>query len=370
MTAPIIPPATGGSGDAHKLMDMDDADFASSIGLEKTHPSPAPEPPPRDTNGKFIAKDTVLDDTTLAKETPAAEAVETPTPEVVTETPAAEAEKPAEGEPETPAEPVKPPLTKFQAVDAEGKPVDIAPVTLKFKADGKQVEYPVEKVVHLAQSNAYNARQVQELSERNTAGSQQLEQVLAESQQREAMLDQMFRDPNLYQRAQALYLASNTPERVAEATQAQLTQYRQEQQQQQESGQVAQFITGTIAPLIEDMVKEHPSLTADDVMGRIALASKQFEVNGRVPVANLPKVAHWMNTELADWAASVHTTRTEATKAQSDSLAKERAATQAKQRQMGKALAPVGANVNPTPKPATIKRAADIMNDPMFGGPQ
>lgn len=373
MTAPNIP-ANGGAGDSAKLLDMDDAAFAASIGLEKTHPTPAEEKP-RDTDGKFIAKDKVLADTTLAKDKVEAPTDTAPADAAPSETPAEGATEPAESQPDTtaeekPVEPVKPPLTKFQAFDAEGEVEPPSDLLLKYKVDGKIVENDLVKTVHLAQQATFNARQVQELTERNTAGGQQLDQALQDIQQREAALDQMFRDPNLYARAQALYLAANTPERIAEAAQAEATQVRQNYQQQQESQAVVRFVEDTIGPALLELAKEYPTVGIEDLTAHLAMRSKPYEVNGRVPLANMSRIAHIVNTEIAEYAATAHAKRTEASRAASKTLDKERAVTQSKQRQMGKALAPVGASAGTAPTPPPIVRARDVLNDPLFGGPQ
>lgn len=370
MTAPFVP-ADGGPGNSTKLIGMEDAAFASFLGLEKTHPTP-PEPQPRDAEGKFATKDAVA----LPAEKPVEEAkTETPTAEVSVDEAAIPATTETATEPveAQPAEPVKPPLTKFQAFDAKGEIEPPSDLLLSMKIDGKMEEkVPLEKVVHGYQQSKYNARQVQELSTANQNGDAAYQQALKTIADYEQGISQMFADDSdsLYVRAKALHRQSNSPEKIAEAAQNEAYQLRQQMQFQVEAGQVAQFITGTIGPVLSDMVAEYPSVTHDDIMGRIALGIKPFEVNGRVPPANLPKVLHWVNTEVADWAATAHASRSEASKKASQSLDKERAVTQAKQRQMGKALAPVGAAAAAPPKTPPIKRASDVLNDPIFGGPQ
>lgn len=359
MTAPMIP-ANGGAGDSTKLLDMEDAEFAAAIGLEKTGPTapveaeakPVDGEPARGADGKFVKKEEAV-----AEETPVeteAVAEETPVEEAAVE--------------ETPAEPVRVPLTKFQVFDPEGELEPPSDLTFRFKVDGKMVDEPIDKVVHMAQSAKYNARQVQELTERNTAGDAQLMQLQQQVAEYENAIAQMYADPNLYERAKALHQANNSPEMVAQAARAEAAQLRKNYQAQQEQATVAQFVSGTIEPALLELTKEYPTVDMEDLAGRLALVSKGFEVDGRVPVANLPRIAHWMETELAGWAASVHAKRSQASTAASKTLDKERAATQAKQRQIGKALAPVGASAASAPKPTPIVRARDVLNDPMFGG--
>lgn len=365
-------PANGGAGDSAKLMDMDDAAFAASLGIETGPKAPTAEAP-RDTNGQFIAKDTVLDDTTLAADKSAETTEEKPADaETATDKPAETTEdKPADAPAEDkPAEAVKPPLTKFQMFDKEGELEVPTDVMLKYKVDGKYVENDLTKTVHLAQQAAFNARQVQDLTERNTAGAQQVNELLKTIQDYERNLSLMFSDENVYKRAVALHLSSNTPERRAEAAQEDANQVRQQWNQHQEQQAIAQFIAGTIEPALVELSKEYPSVEVEDLAGRLAIAMKGMEVNGRVPMNSWPKVAQFVNNDLAQWAEAVHGKRTAATQKASQSLEQERKATQAKQRQVAKALAPVSATASAPQKPAPITRASDVFNDPIFGGSQ
>lgn len=359
MTAPMIP-ANGGNGEAPSLLDMDDNALAESLGLEKTGVTETDIP--RGADGKFVAK--------TAEKPAEVPVTEAPIGVPEDEKPAVDsAEAPGVPEPvaeDKPAEPVKPPLTKFQAVDDKGAPVELPNAILKYKVDGKVVENDIVKTVHLAQQSTYNARQVQDLTERNTAGDAQLREVMQTNQQYEASIAQMFADPNVYERAKALYFQANSPEKVAEAAKAEVAQVKEQYNQQQEQAAVAQYVAGTIEPALHELVKEYPSVTLEDLAGQIALASGPLLRNGKVPYTDLPKLSHWVNTGLSDWAEAAHAKRTEASRTASKSLDKERAATQAKQREMGKALAPVGSQAAAPPKAPPITRARDVMNDPIF----
>jgi hypothetical protein len=365
--APAIP-ANGGNGKAFDLVFAEDADFAKDLGIDKLVPENAQ--PPRDTDGKFIAKDTVLADTTLAAPQP-----EQPAEAAQPEQP--ESQTPAEGQPaeEQPqAEKPKPPLTKFDVLDDAGQAVELPKVKLQFKADGKVVNYDLEKVVHLAQQNSFNARQVQTLGEQLQSLQQNEQQFQNAVQQYEHHISRMFQHPEVYDEARAAWLEANSPEKRVARLETQLQQQTQQQAAAQEAQRVAEFITGTILPSVSQLAEQFPHVTEDDLLGRFALYVPAYQVNGKVPAANLPKLQQFVETEIASWAAQVHDTRAKAIQAaQADagkSLQKQQANSQALKRQVGKALAPVGtAAQSPQHQPKPIKKASDVLDDPMFGGP-
>lgn len=366
--APVVP-ATGGDGNAKQILRLDDDAFAKDLGLDTI----VPEHQPRDTNGQFIAKDTVLADTTLAK-TPVVQE-ETILADTTTEQPVEQAteEKP-EGEEQQPEKPAKPPLTKFSVLDAEGKPVELPDVKIQYKDNGKQVEDTLEKVVHRAQQNAHNARQVQTLSETLTERDTQVQQYEQTFHSYEQQIARMFQNPEVYEQARTLWLEANSPEKRAERAEATVQEVRQREAAAAEAGKVSGFITDYIMPTISQLAQQYAHVTEDDILGRYALYMPAYQVNGKVPVANLPKLQQFVETELTNWVASVHEQRAKAygtAKADADkSLQKERETSQALKRQVAKVLAPVGtSSTGSQPKPTTIKKASDVFNDPMFGGP-
>jgi hypothetical protein len=371
--APIVP-ATGGESKAYGLLRLDDDTFAKEFGLDTIVPENAQ---PRDVNGQFIAKDTVLVDTTLSKpvveqpttvagtlDTPTAPAAEKPVAEGESEKPVVEGEQPKP----------KPPLTKFAVLGEDGQPVELPAVKLQFKDNGKDVSYDVEKVVSLAQMNSHNARQVQALTETVGDREQRLQQYESTFGQYENEIARMFTHPEVYEEARTRWLEANSPEKRAERAEARVTSLTVQQNEAVEAGRMAEFVSGTIAPSLQQLAEQFPSVTEEDLLGRFALALPAYQVNGRVPLANLPKLQQFVETDLAQYAQSVHDRRAQAiasAKADADkSLQKEQATTQALKRQVGKVLAPVSGNAvtPPAQQPTTIKKASDVFNDPLFGG--
>ena len=361
--APAVP-ATGGESKAYGLLRMEEADFAKELGLDTLVPENAPQP--RDTNGQFIGKETVLVDTTLSKP------VEQPaTPETPVEPATPQVEQPGE-EPKAEA-PKRAPLTKFAVVDDAGQPVELPSVKLTFKDNGKDVTYDVEKVVSLAQMNSHNARQVQSLGETVAAKEQALQQYEDTFRNYEREIGRMFTDPAVYEEARQVWLAQNSPEKRAERAEAKLASIESERSVHGEVGRVAEFTSGTILPAIQQLAQQFDGVTEEDLLGRFALAVPAYQVNGKVPLANLPKLQQFVETELAQWAEQVHDRRAQAINAAKaeagKSVEKEKATSQALKRQVGKVLAPVSGNADsPQARPTTIKKASDVMNDPLFGG--
>jgi hypothetical protein len=364
--APAVP-AGGGESKAYGLLRMDEADFAKEFGLDTLIPeNAAPAEQPRDTNGKFVAQETVLADTTLAKPAEPVVPAEAATP--------AEPEAVAEGE--TPVEQPKPkaPLTKFDVLDDAGQAVELPSVKIQFKDNGKMVAHDLAKVVSLAQMNSHNARQASALAETTAQQGQRLAELEQAIHNYEYHTSRMFTDPEVYDAARTTWLAANSPEQRAARLEQQVTSLQSQQSAVVEAGQVAQFLTGTIMPAVQQLVEQYDAVTEEDILGRFALALPAYQVNGRVPLANLPKVQQFVETELAAYAESVQGRRTKvvaAAKADADkSLQKEQAQSQALKRQVGKVLAPVSSQAQaPQAKPSsTVKRASDVMNDPLFGG--
>jgi hypothetical protein len=376
--AAVPPLPSNQKGEAYNILDLDNDALAKELGLEGMKPG-APDggtlgdgiteggtiaTQPRDESGRFIPKDTVLADTTLTKETETVKSLDS--------VPEADP-KPTEAK----EEPAKAPLTKFQAFDKEGELTIPPDLTLTYKADGKLHEnVPLEKVVHLAQQNVYNARQVTVLQETAQQAQQAQEAAVTQFKQLEQYVERLLSDDDFSAAAKQLFAQANSPEQRAARAEQSAQQAQQQMQDFQEGHQVASFTAGTIEPAVQNILKEYPTLDQDDVLGRLALHLPQFHVNGKVPLANLPKVQHYVETDLSQWAKSVHEKRSgaiaaarAATTAQQADLATQKAATQAKQRQLGRAMAPVGNAAPPAQKSSgPIKKAADIFNDPLFGG--
>lgn len=356
--APAVP-ANGGSGKAFDLVFAEDDAFAKELGLDALTPENAQPEQPRDTDGKFLAKDTVLADTTLTEQKPEQPA-EPEQPEQPAEEPAEEQQKP---------ETQKPPLTKFDVLGDDGQPVELPKVKLRYKADGKVVENDLEKVIHLAQQNAFNARTVQSLNEQYTEASQSLQQLQDTMAQYERHVSRMFQNPEVYDEARAAWLEANSPEKRAERAESAVREVRQQQTAAAEAQRVAEFITGNIMPSLQQLAEQFPNVTEDDILGRFALYLPAYQVNGKVPPANLPKVQQFVETELSDWAAATHEQRAKAITGARQSVQKEQATSQALKRQIGKALAPQGSTAQaPATQPKPIKKASDVFDDPIFGG--
>lgn len=361
--APGLPAANGGTSKAYELLRMDEGDFAKEFGLDTIVPEHASQP--RDVDGKFIPKDTVLVDTTLSKPVepaPAAE-VEPAQPEANAEA----AEQPTE-QPKA-----KAPLTKFSVLDEAGQAVELPPVKLAFKDNGKEVSHDLEKVVSLAQMNSHNARQVQSLSETLAQANGRVGELEQIYNQYEQHIARMFQNPAVYQEARAAWLDANSPEKRAERAEAQVASMQSQRYEANEAGQVAQFVTGTMLPQISQLVEQFDGVTEDDLLGRIALVIPAYQVNGKVPPANLPKLQQFVETDLAEFAQSVHGRRAQAiaqAKAAADkSVQADKAQSQALKRVVGKVLAPQASSA-PAPQAQNnpIKKASDVLRDPLFGG--
>lgn len=248
----------------------------------------------------------------------------------------------------------KPLLTKFQMFDKEGELEVPRDVTFSFKANNKEYkDLPVDKVVQLAQMGFYN----QEREEQVTAAKH----FVAESQKKEQgyttiitelteNYKRLFEDPEFFEIARDEYLKQNTPEAQLQRTRAELDQTKQGQRQVAEQAAAVQFVTNELHPSVERLLKEHPTVTEDEVMGRFYRLTSPLLERGQVPYQRLPEVKRLVETELTAYVKQLHLQRDVEKRAQAKEVEAQKVkATQAK-RVLTRAAAPGGAVATPEPQ--------------------
>lgn len=179
----------------------------------------------------------------------------------------------------TPAEPAAaarptPPATKFTVKQGEAE-VDVpSDLTIAFRANGKDLALPLDRVVRLAQSGAYNEEKEQQYQTIH-ARNQQLEPFARETFQRAAYLEQFLEsvlaggeqaDQILYD-ARLRHAEERSPEAENRRLRAQLQQAHQQMTQAPAAAPVApeaQFAQ-VLTPKLAQLVQQHPGLSEQDV---------------------------------------------------------------------------------------------------------
>lgn len=359
MTAPAVtaPSAPATPTAASLVNPSSDAQFMKNFGLEGMMPkeeAALPEPGTPDVEP-------------VVEETPLAEIEVEKVPEKV-------------AEPEKPAETTEKPklATEFTVADAQGE-IEVPDLTIKYKANGKDVERPLDKVVRLAQMGEYNERREQEVVQTRTdnhriAQENQALQQYVDSIQKD--LTALFNDQKdeLYLSLKAQYAQHNTPEAQLARTQQQLRSIEQQQQDQALQQQVRAFAE----PLQNHLVSlstQHPEVPVEEIIGRFSMLTAPYLQAGRVPPSAFSQVAQIVDRELTPWVQHTHETRS-AAKSQQDQITQERikretqaatAKTVLAKRQLARAI-PGTAGTTATklreqPQAPKYKQAGDILND-------
>lgn len=350
------------------------------------------------TSASAAIEDIFADEATLmagvegVEQTPAAEpepipATEAPDPVVVEEdnaTPEGEeaekeadaegegAEKSEEGAKPDPKPTTREPVTQFKTLSADGTEVEAPPLEIEYKADGKVLREPLDKVVRRAQMGAYNESLVRDRDTlKGRAG--ELEMKLTEREQlvalREQQIERLLTDPSFFDQAKDAYDAYNNPEARAERAERALTERTLAEQRQAQEQVVIQFVQERLLPAYEELSEKYPSITGDEIRGRFDRLTAPWRVNGVIPPNRLPDVEHLLREDFGPWAAQLHESRTASARAVKDASATEVRRAQeeaaAAKRTLAQATAPARTSgTASTAKPArTIRTADDAVAD-------
>lgn len=340
---------------ANALLNLDDDGFTKALGFTKT-PAAVEAAPPETAPPAPDSEPTEVPPSDEAPQPPAAETEAEPPAEPA-------AEEPAAAEP--PAEPPKPPLTKFDLYDAEGPLQVPEDIKFRFKAAGKTYEdVPLEKVVLLAQMGVANQeREAQVLGAKKfVAESQQRLSELEQTVQKyETYYQRLFTEPELYEAARDEFALSNSPERRAARAEAQLQAERQRSAMEAQSTQVASFVQGVLMPKAEQLLKQYPTVSQEELLGRFAMTTAPLQVRGIVPPERLGEVQALFDHDIAEWAKQQHTLR-ELDRREVDTQ-KQLAKTKAQQakKQLARAVAPPPAGAPPST--SSPKKSYDTVED-------
>lgn len=257
-----------------------------------------------------------------------------------------------EGEP-TPPESTTPEARKslpFTIIGADGKPLDAAQLDglkIEVKGAGKKDTLTLADVVRRASSEAGAVRHAHRVEGQLTEAQKLHEQLraehnaLAEERQtlrtiaRRAALDDDFREQL---RAELEEYESPESELARlKDEKARETQTRAQQEQAQRHVQTAtRFFDGTVVPAFDAILKNNPSLSFEEVLGRFHTETSALSENGVIPPKHYAKVDELLKGSLAKWATSRHGERAKL----GDEARKERANAQQAKNKLARAVAP------------------------------
>ena len=262
------------------------------------------------------------------EETPEEETPETDAEAETSDEPEAEADAEDEGEegeseedPKPEAKDQKPEgkdlklATQFTAYDDEGEYdlAELAKVKIKFKANGKERDEPLDKVVRLAQFGFHNEEVTKE---RDYLRGKALPELTTErdgwkerAEKLEELAVKWLQDPDEYVEAREQHAERLTPEYRAQEAERRLQEREQQDQARSRSQQSVEFTQTQIMPKLESLMTEFPSVTPEEVLGMFTIATAPYARNGVVPPEAWGRVAQMVDGEIATRMASLHESR-------------------------------------------------------------
>lgn len=288
--------------------------------------------------------------------------------------PAPDADADPEGDADP--EPEKKPLAPFTVTLADGSELDEIPdIRLTFKAGRKvQENVPLDKIVRWAQSGFYAEQAVAERDQLKTLVPEvqaKADELAVALEDQRALNERLLADEEFFLAARDRFAQVNTPEHRAQRLEAQLRQREQRDSEQRLASEANGFITNTVAPILDELAKEYPTVTVEELFGRLTIEAAPLMRNGRIPRAEWNRVKDLLETSVAQYAEAQHARRdgdrvTSQRKATNQVTKAKEEATKAK-RTLAKALTPAKTAAAAPSKPArqirTIEDAADDVVD-------
>lgn len=223
---------------------------------------------------------------------------------------------PAEADTETaaedkPDEPKPEPVTlPFEAIanDDAVDPALLAAMTVKFKADGKEIALPLTDVVRRAQSEPAAQRQARVNADRATQLEQTVAQKESEIESVRALALQILRDENVRLTLQAQLEEYDAPENRAQRAEQALAAERQRKQQEAQQvefqNRLQQFAAEVVAPTVNEIIGKATLVSEKELLGEFVAGTAQWTVNGVIDPRYHQDVANYLRTEFAAYAAN------------------------------------------------------------------
>lgn len=206
----------------------------------------------------------------------------------------------------------------FKVMDADG---EIVPPDLKFEVnfrdkttgESKPQTLDLPQLVNYARMGRYNheREQVYEQSTRDLQAWQnagpRFEQAIKD---RDARYERAMSDPQFLASELQRYDTENTPEARADRERLKLEDDRQQFEFQKVVQQSESYINDRLAPALEKIATQFPTVSRDELAAKLLLAADPFRVNGGVlHPKGFQHVASYIVRELYPWAEHAHTGR-------------------------------------------------------------
>ncbi len=270
--------------------------------------------PQRNEKGQFVA---------ASGDTTAIPPAQQPEPVVPAEaTPAGEGTEGAEGEAgestfEIPEGYTAPPTLPddrargFKVSDADGE--ILAPdLTWELTANGQPRKLSTDKLVAYAQMGVYNhereqqTQAVQQRAQQIERDAQTLQQAV---QERDQQIERLLADPEFLLRAQMAYEQQNTPEARWQREREQMAQKEQGLELQRAAIQTEQFINTAMTPALDLLLKEYPTVSADELAAKFFLAADPYRRNGVLMPQGHDALKRWVVYNLEPEVRALHESR-------------------------------------------------------------
>lgn len=275
-------------------------------------------------------------------------------------TPAAPAPKPEDGielQPESGPSPELGPLKLRFKNETTGQYSNTPPIPADHKIElevgGKTYVKDFAGVVRLAADGIANQRHASENSHIKTQVIPQYEQRLTSVQEQlEAQIAlnrEILSDEARYAARRQEWDALNSPEQRAERAERALEERERQATEGEQSRQHTEYYNANVLPVLHDVLAHAPTVSDEEVLGRIAMETSHMLVNGAVPPSRYPAFATYLRDQLGPWARAEHAKRSAANSTPTarhedpQQLAEQRRR-QAETRNVGTALAPAAAS--------------------------
>lgn len=216
---------------------------------------------------------------------------------------------------EAPAADKPKPVTEFKLTNSKGEAVaEVPDIQITYKADGKELTEPLDKVVKHAQQGRYNERLQQEVTEYRSEKPQLVQHIQHRDQIIQGMSQAWERvlkgDLQYLQAEMIAYEQAQSPEARAQRVEEENRRLREQNASQNQISQV-QPVLSDIAGKVGALGDKFTEVTPEEILGQFQILTAPLLVNGRIPPQRLQEVVRLIESELTPFVESRHTDRAE-----------------------------------------------------------
>lgn len=240
---------------------------------------------------------------------------------------------------------------RFKGGDGQYSPIPeaLASQKIEIEVGGKTYVKDLAGIGRLAADGIANARHANENHQLRTQVIPQYEQQVGSMQgQLDALIAlnrEILTDEGRYAARRQEFLALNSPEQRASRAETALEERDRREEERQQSQEHVTYYKANVLPVLTSVFTDSPTVSNEEVMGRISMDTQHLLRAGVVPPENYPQFVDYLTKTLAPWAKGLHdkrsqTTPTRDTTTQQADADRRRAAQLAITTDVGRALAP------------------------------